>query len=156
MLDNFSFSQTILAHAVYLNSEEVQVVKESGTSISHCPNSNCSIRSGLCDARSLLDSGLHVGLGTGQSAGSWTFCWYTALGIGENVGTIEEGKNFDALVVKLAQPDGNIDLWSGETIDLRLSKWVYLGDDRSIKKVFVRGIEVKQQAKEMLASKRLK
>ena len=58
--------QTVLAHGVYLRDEELQVLAARGSSVSHCPNSNTSLKSGLCDVRRLLDAGIKVGLGTGM------------------------------------------------------------------------------------------
>jgi len=58
--------QTVLAHGVYLSDEELQVLADRGSSVSHCPNSNTSLKSGLCDVRRLLDAGIKVGLGTGM------------------------------------------------------------------------------------------
>jgi guanine deaminase len=51
---------------VYLEDEELKVLAAHGSSVSHCPNSNTSLRSGLCDVRRLLDAGIKVGLGTGM------------------------------------------------------------------------------------------
>jgi guanine deaminase len=58
--------QTVLAHGVHLNDDELKVLAARGTSISHCPNSNTSLKSGLCDVRRLLNAGIKVGLGTGK------------------------------------------------------------------------------------------
>jgi len=79
-----------------------------------------------------------------------------ALGLADTVGNFELGKDFDAITVDLAQPEGNLEVWADETIENRLSKWIHLGDDRSIGRVYVRGVEVKQVAKELLASVRCK
>lgn len=178
-------AKTILAHGVHLSDEEVDVIHRSRTSISHCPNSNCSLRSGLCDARRLMDRGIHVGLGTDVSGGyspslmnamrfamtvsnvlsmsgkpeearplNFRHVFYMAtlggakaLGLDDKIGNFEPGKRFDALVVDLAD---TLDLWPGETADDRLSKWVHLGDDRTIRRVYVDGIEVKASASETL------
>lgn len=56
----------MLAHGVYLTDDELQVLAARGSSVSHCPNSNTSLKSGLCDVRRLLDAGIKVGLGTGM------------------------------------------------------------------------------------------
>jgi len=48
-----------------LSDEEIQTLTETRAAVSHCPNSNCSIRSGLCDVRRLMEHGVPVGLGTG-------------------------------------------------------------------------------------------
>jgi guanine deaminase len=58
--------QTVLAHGVYLHDEEVELLAARGSSVSHCPNSNTSLKSGLCDVRRLLNAGIKVGLGTGR------------------------------------------------------------------------------------------
>jgi guanine deaminase len=58
--------QTVLAHGVHLNNDELKVLAARGTAISHCPNSNTSLKSGLCDVRRLLSAGIKVGLGTGK------------------------------------------------------------------------------------------
>ncbi|XP_042886176.1 guanine deaminase-like [Penaeus japonicus] len=62
-------NKTVMAHCVWLDDEEVALVKGSGTGVSHCPNSNMSLRSGMCNVRRLLKAGLKVGLGTDCSGG---------------------------------------------------------------------------------------
>lgn len=56
-----------MAHGVWLKDEEVALLKEHGTGVAHCPNSNISLRSGLCDVQRLLRAGLRIGLGTGMT-----------------------------------------------------------------------------------------
>ena len=56
-----------MAHGVLLSDEEIYTLRERGVGISHCPNSNISIRSGLCDVKRLIAHGLKVGLGTGKT-----------------------------------------------------------------------------------------
>ncbi|CAH1117810.1 unnamed protein product [Phaedon cochleariae] len=62
-------SKTILAHGVYLTDEEIQLIARRGASISHCPESNTCLKSGLCDVYNLLNRGVIVGLGTDVSGG---------------------------------------------------------------------------------------
>jgi guanine deaminase len=78
-----------------------------------------------------------------------------ALGVGDIIGNFEIGKDFDALIINLAQTDGNLELWQNESIENRLSKWIHLGDDRSISRVYVNGVEVKEGASNILRVKRL-
>ncbi|PSN46075.1 Guanine deaminase [Blattella germanica] len=61
--------QTVLAHGVHLTDEELKILSARGSSISHCPNSNTSLKSGLCDVRRLLHANVKVGLGTDVSGG---------------------------------------------------------------------------------------
>lgn len=61
--------KTILAHAVHLSKEEMRLVKQRNSKISHCPASNSALGSGLCPVREMLDEGIEVGLGTDVSGG---------------------------------------------------------------------------------------
>ncbi|KAI0093969.1 guanine deaminase [Irpex rosettiformis] len=60
---------TVLAHAVHLEDEEVEMIKKSNAGISHCPTSNFNLRSGCARVGMLLDEGIKVGLGTDVSGG---------------------------------------------------------------------------------------
>ncbi|KAJ7063430.1 hypothetical protein C8F01DRAFT_1055762 [Mycena amicta] len=62
-------SNTILAHAVHLTEEEIELVKKSGAGISHCPTSNFHLKSGVAPIGLYLDHGIKVGLGTDVSGG---------------------------------------------------------------------------------------
>ena len=55
-----------MAHCIWLSDDEIYTLRERGVGVSHCPNSNVSIRSGLCDLKRLMAHGLKVGLGTGK------------------------------------------------------------------------------------------
>ena len=59
------------------------------------------------------------------------------------------------MIIDLAQNDGNLEIWPNESNEDRLSKWIHLGDDRSVARVYVHGIEVKEAAKKVLSIKRL-
>lgn len=61
--------KTILAHAVHLSREEMELIRERGAKISHCGASNTALTSGCCRVRTLLDTGIDVGLGTDVSGG---------------------------------------------------------------------------------------
>ncbi|XP_067839643.1 guanine deaminase [Heptranchias perlo] len=61
--------KTIMAHGVYLSDEELKLLRSKGTAISHCPNSNISLCSGLFDVRNVLNHKVKVGLGTDVSGG---------------------------------------------------------------------------------------
>ncbi|KAK1217416.1 hypothetical protein PQX77_019956 [Marasmius sp. AFHP31] len=60
---------TILAHAVHLEDEEVALIKERQAGISHCPTSNFHLNSGVAPVGKYLDRGIKVGLGTDVSGG---------------------------------------------------------------------------------------
>jgi len=53
----------ILAHCVWLTSEEQRILVESDTRIAHCPSANLKLASGIARIPELLDAGLTIGLG---------------------------------------------------------------------------------------------
>ncbi|XP_070545812.1 guanine deaminase-like isoform X2 [Ptychodera flava] len=61
--------RTIMAHCVYCDDKEIELLKETGTGIAHCPNSNTFLASGILDVRKLLERKVKVGLGTDVSGG---------------------------------------------------------------------------------------
>ncbi len=61
--------KTILAHAIHLEEEEKELIKQPGASVSHCPNSNFAISSGVLNVRDLLQKDIKVSLGTDVSGG---------------------------------------------------------------------------------------
>ncbi|KAI0863110.1 guanine deaminase [Xylaria cubensis] len=72
------------------------------------------------------------------------------LGLANKVGVFEVGKQWDAQLVDLGTvPDevaeddqaihSNVDVFGWETWDERVAKWVFNGDDRNTKKVWVQG-----------------
>ncbi|KAL0578677.1 hypothetical protein V5O48_003297 [Marasmius crinis-equi] len=60
---------TILAHAIHLEDEEMALIKERQAGISHCPASNFHLNSGIAPIGEYLDKGIKVGLGTDVSGG---------------------------------------------------------------------------------------
>ncbi|HUO83904.1 MAG TPA: guanine deaminase [Thermoanaerobaculia bacterium] len=62
--------RTILAHGVHLADRELEVLRERGARIAHCPNSNLFLGSGLFPLRRVIDAGVPVGLGSDIGAGT--------------------------------------------------------------------------------------
>lgn len=56
------------AHCVKLNDDEVGLLARTGTSVAHCPSSNCRLGSGIAPIRAMRDAGVTVGLGVDGSA----------------------------------------------------------------------------------------
>lgn len=63
-------NKTVMAHGVFLEDNEIELLAKSGTSVSHCPASNTMLSSGLCDIFRLINGGVKVGLGTDVSGGN--------------------------------------------------------------------------------------
>jgi guanine deaminase len=53
---------TVLAHAVHLEEEELVLIAQRKAGISHCPTSNFNLRSGLAKVGEMLDRGIKVTL----------------------------------------------------------------------------------------------
>ncbi|XP_033758264.1 guanine deaminase-like [Pecten maximus] len=168
--------KTVLAHGIHLTSEERKLIRLRHSGISHCPNSNIAIRSGLLDVRTCLDENISVGLGTDISGGYSSsilnamraaICTSNTIAIQTNleyrpldykdvfqmatlggakvldmddvIGNFEVGKEFDALLIDPAVDGGPIDVFEDDTIEDIVQKFIFLGDDRNILRVFVSG-----------------
>jgi len=61
--------KTIMAHSVWSEDAEVELMKENGVFVAHCPASNLNLSSGIAPVRKYLDKGLNVGLGSDVAGG---------------------------------------------------------------------------------------
>ena len=57
-------AQTVIAHGVWLDDREVQLVVQTGTAVTHCPCSNMKLSSGPARIGFYRDHGMTVALGT--------------------------------------------------------------------------------------------
>ena len=56
------------AHSVYVNQSEIDLYKQTGCGVAHCPNSNMRLASGIAPILDMLLSGVKVGIGVDGSA----------------------------------------------------------------------------------------
>lgn len=202
---NLLTEKCIMAHCVHLSDAEVELFKNKKTSVSHCPNSNTNLQSGMCDVKRLIESGVNVGLGSDISGGNqisildcmrsalnvshslnfmkkqhvcgtgWveqnlevnskytplhykqgiylaTLGGATALNLDNKIGNFAFGKDFDALLIDIDRhPIDSFDLPATLTskltdldkFDQMLQRFVYVGDDRNILEVYVKGKQIK-------------
>ncbi|KAJ2794576.1 hypothetical protein H4R20_006178, partial [Coemansia guatemalensis] len=187
--------RSIMAHCVHMSDDDVRLMRESGAGVSHCPNSNFALSSGIADVRRFLDQGIPVGLGTDVGAGytpsildamrmaaaanraliaasrdagaetkqaplSASELLFLAtqggarvMGMQSQLGSLDPGKFFDALVVDLDVPNSPVPSanstgavlnhqQNGESElewGLRTEQFVFLADDRNIARVYVAG-----------------
>ena len=61
--------KTVMAHCVWSTEEEVELMRENGVFVAHCPASNMNLTSGIAPIRKYLDMGLHIGLGSDVAGG---------------------------------------------------------------------------------------
>jgi guanine deaminase len=74
------------------------------------------------------------------------------VGLEERIGAFEVGMDWDAQLVmlgrvdreELCQDDGPVDIFGDESWENRIAKWVYTGDDRNTRAVWVKGRLVHQ------------
>ncbi|XP_077097137.1 guanine deaminase [Siphateles boraxobius] len=66
---NLLTDRTVMAHGCHLTDEELEIFHETGSAISHCPNSNISICSGMLNVRNVLKHKVKLGLGTDVAGG---------------------------------------------------------------------------------------
>ena len=64
----FLSEKVLCAHMVYLTEEEVEIVRERGVKVAHCPESNLKLASGIAPIPEYVRKGVHVCLGTDGSA----------------------------------------------------------------------------------------
>ena len=58
-----------MAHCVYTQGDELDLMKRNGVMVAHCPTSNLNVSTGIAPIRKFLDEGLRVGLGSDISGG---------------------------------------------------------------------------------------
>ena len=61
--------KTVMAHCVWSTDEEVELMRENGVFVAHCPASNMNLTSGIAPIRKYLDLGLNIGLGSDVAGG---------------------------------------------------------------------------------------
>jgi 5-methylthioadenosine/S-adenosylhomocysteine deaminase len=128
---------TVLAHVVWLEPEERELIAETGTGVAHCPVSNMKLASGVAPIPDLLERGVPVGVGgdgikennridviqemkqaallqkvheldatlvpAEQALRMGTIGGARALGLEDEIGSIEPGKRADLTLLDLEQ-----------------------------------------------------
>jgi 5-methylthioadenosine/S-adenosylhomocysteine deaminase len=127
----------VLAHCVWLNDSELEILRQTGTHVAHCPSSNLKLGSGLAPVAEMLRRGLSVSLGADGAPCNNRLDMFTemrtaaliqkalrgptalpaqrvlrmatidgarALGLGQEIGSIEVGKRADLVLLNLDRP----------------------------------------------------
>lgn len=63
-------ARTVMAHCVYSDETETELLRRTGTYVAHCPQSNAQLSSGIAPVRRYLELGMNVGLGTDVAGGA--------------------------------------------------------------------------------------
>lgn len=166
----FGQTLTVMAHGVYLNEEEINLIKKNDVILVHCPDSNINLRSGIMPVRKYLDMGIKIGLGSDIAGGhrialnevmvraiqlskilniynpetkplTIEEAYYLGTKSGGEffgkTGSFEKGYSMDALIIE----DDDL-ISSRYSIEDRLEKFIYTGDDRNICDRYVEGKKI--------------
>lgn len=170
----FGDTKTIMAHCIYNTEEEIDLMIKRGVYAAHCPYSNYNLSSGIMPVRKYLDKDMNIGLASDISGGSSLsianiiygsiqaskMTWLNTnkqlkpLSFSESfylgtkgggsffgkVGSFEKGYEFHALIID----DKDLSDIRELTIEERLQKYIYIGDDRNIFKRYVMGEEIEK------------
>lgn len=166
----FGQTKTIMAHAIYLGDDETDLAKKMNLMLVHCPDSNINVRSGIMPVRKYLDMGLKIGLGSDIAGGhkiGLNEAMVRAIQLSKLVnlmdeqlkpltvpevfymgtkgggsffgktGSFEKGFLFDALIIE----DDSM-IAERYSMEDRLEKFIYTGDDRNICARYVEGEKI--------------
>ncbi|NIB99174.1 5'-deoxyadenosine deaminase [Halobacterium sp. R2-5] len=80
----------VLAHCVWTDETEREVLAETGTHVTHCPSSNMKLASGVAPVRDYLDRGINVALGNDGPPCNNTLDAFTEMRQASLLGKVEE------------------------------------------------------------------
>ena len=140
-LDRLGFFETphaLIAHAVWLDAAEIELIAARGVAVAHNPVSNMKLASGIAPVEAMLRAGVAVGLGTdgekennnldlfeemkaasllgklktldAAALDSWealrmgTILGAKALGLEDEIGSLEPGKRADLIAIRTDTP----------------------------------------------------
>jgi guanine deaminase len=164
----FGQTATLMAHCNFSSEEEINLMKTNNVMAVHCPTSNFNLGSGMMPIRKFLDNNVRLAFGSDIGAGhscsifktmvqaiqiskifwsnsdktvdflSNSEAFYIATKGGGSffgkVGSFEKDYDFDALIID----DSELN-YANYTLEQRLERFIYIGDDRHILHRYVCG-----------------
>ena len=166
----FGQTPTVMAHCVWTEGKELELMKRQGVMVAHCPTSNFNVASGMAPIRQFLDEGLSVGLGSDISGGH-DLNIFRMMVYAIQVSKMHYQQNHEKAFLTLSEafwiatksagsffgrvgsfePGYDFDALVINDSDLnhddysllhRLERFIYLGDDRHIEHRFCCGKEI--------------
>jgi guanine deaminase len=169
----FGQTPTLMAHCVYSSDEEIELMKENGVTVVHCPASNFNVGSGISPVRKLMNNGVKVSLGSDISGGH-SLSIFDAIVSAIQVSKlwwVKSDKEYDFLTLSeafymatksggsffgmvgsfeegfefdaLVIDDCNLNHDNYSILE-RLERFIYIGDDRNIVDRYVQGNLIKE------------
>lgn len=159
---------TVMAHCVWTDGEELEMLRQRGVMVAHCPTSNFNVASGLAPIRRFLDAGIPVGLGSDVSGGHDfsifrmmvyavqvskmhyqrdKSCAFLTLSEAFWIATKSAGRFFGRVgsfepgydFDALVIDDSELKIDADYSLLQRLERFVYIGDDRHIAARYCQG-----------------
>jgi len=166
----FGQTPTVMAHCVWTDGDELELMKRRDVMVAHCPTSNFNVASGMAPIRRFLDEGLRVGLGSDISGGH-DLNIFRMMVYAIQVSKMHYQQNHERAFLTLSEafwlatkaggsffgrvgsfePGYEFDALVINDSDLnsdnysllhRLERYIYLGDDRQIERRFCQGKEI--------------
>lgn len=168
----FGDTKTIMAHCIHNTDEELELMKDNKVYAAHCPHSNYNLSSGIMPIRKFLNRGIPVGLGSDIAGGhnisipnvmvsaiqSSKIKWIDTNGELEpltsseafylgtkgggsffgKIGSFEKGYALDALIID----DRNLGDIEDISLEERIQRYIYIGDDRNIIERYIEGEKI--------------
>ena len=168
----FGQTPTVMAHCVWTDGEELELMKRRGVMVAHCPTSNFNVASGMSPVRHFLDEGLRIALGSDISGGH-DLSIFRVMVYAIQVSKMHYQQDHRRPFLLLSEAfwmatkcggsffgrvgsfepgyefdalvidDSNLNHDNYALLE-RLERYIYLGDDRQITHRFCRGREVKE------------
>jgi len=165
----FGQQPTVMAHCVHVSDSEIQLMAKNQVFVAHSPHSNNNLSSGIAPIRKMMQMGVPVGLASDVSGSHEVSMprviaaaaqvsklkWlemdkeFAALNTPElfhlatkgggkffgNVGSFEVGYEMDALIID----DTSLEDVNERSLEERIQRYLYCGDDRNIHKRYIKG-----------------
>ncbi len=110
-LDKIGFlsDKVIAAHSVWLSNNDLEIYKNRGVKVSHCPMSNMKLASGIAPIPEMLKMGITIGIGTDSAASNNTLDIFSEMrtcALLHKVGSLDPTALKAREVVKMATVGG--------------------------------------------------
>ena len=166
----FGQTPTVMAHCVFTEGEELELMKRNRVMVAHCPTSNLNVTTGIAPIRQFLDEDVRVGLGSDISGGH-DLSIFRVMVYAIQMSKLHYQRNHERRFLTLSEafwmatksagsffgqvgsfePGYEFDALVIDDHDLnhdnyslleRLERFIYLGDDRQIEHRYCRGKEI--------------